>query len=166
MEPLVCSAPGTRVDCPVCWCSIACPDRPAWLSTGRTERLVLCWSEARTGRSRSDSSSFRGSDVVHDLRWAAVFCIDGVAALGAHDLRKLVELGVATGREDDGSGDSGFHRLATGDECLDGLNFPTSGLVGLAAAASRALLAFTIDWTNPRPLRRLILGVGSLSFGG
>ena len=35
-----------------------------------------------------------------------------------------------------------------------------------AAAASRALLAFTIDWTKPRSLRRLILGVGSFSFGG
>ena len=94
-----------------------------------------------------------------------VFCVDGaLAALGVHDFRKLV--GVAVGREEDGSGDSGFHRLATGDECLDGLDFPTSGLVGLAAAASRALLAFTIDWTNPRPLRRLILGVGSFSFGG
>jgi hypothetical protein len=128
---------------------------------------VLCWSVARTGRSRSDSSIFRGSDVVHDLRWAALFCIDGVlAALGAHDFRKLVGIGVAADCEEDGSGDSGFHRLATGDECLDGLNFPTSGLGELAAAASRALLAFTIDWTNPRPLRRLILGVGSFSFGG
>jgi hypothetical protein len=127
---------------------------------------VLCWSDARTGRSRSDSSIFNGSDVVHDLRWATVLCIDGVlAALGVHDFRKLVGVGVAAGRDEDGSGDSGFHRLATGDERVDGLNFPTSGLVELAAA-SRALLAFTIDWTNPRPLRRLILGVGSFSFGG
>lgn len=128
---------------------------------------MFCWSNARTGRSRSDSSIFRGSDVVHDLRWATVFCIDeALAALGVHDFRKLVGIGVAAGREEDGSGDSDFHRLATEDERLDGLNFPTSGLVGFVAAASRALLAFTIDWTNPRPLRRLILGVGSFSFGG
>src|SRR6266849_6759360 len=133
MERSVCSAPGTRVDCPVSWRSTACPDRP--VSTTRTERLVLCLSDARTGRSRLESSLFRGSDVVHDFRW-------------------FMEIGVAAGREEDGSGDSGFHRLATGDERIDGLNFPTSGLVGLAAAASRALLAFTIDWTNPRPLRR------------
>ena len=128
---------------------------------------MFCWSDARTGRSRSDSSIFKGSDVVHDLRWVTVFCIDEVlAALGAHDFRKLLGIGVAAGCEEGRSCDSGFHRLATGDECLDGLNFPTSGLVGLVEAASRALLAFTIDWTNPRPLRRLILGVGSFSFGG
>jgi hypothetical protein len=128
---------------------------------------VLCWSDTRTGRSRSDSSIFRGSDVVHDLRWVTVFCTDGVlAALGAHDFRKLLGIGVAGGCEEGGSCDSGFHLLATGDERLDGLNFPTSGLVGLAEAAWSALLAFTIDWTNPRPLRRLILGVGSFSFGG
>jgi hypothetical protein len=128
---------------------------------------MVDWSDARTGRSRSDPSIFRGSDVVHDLRWATVFCIDGVlAALGVHDFRKLVGIDVAVGCEEDGSGESGFHRLATGDELLDGLNFPTSGLVEPAVAASRALLAFTMDWTNPRPLRRLILGVGSFSFGG
>ena len=128
---------------------------------------MLCWSDALTGRSRSDSSIFRGSDVVHDLRWAAVFCIDEVlAALGVHDFRKLVGIGATAGREEDCSGDSGFHRPATGDECLDGLDFPISDLVELVAAASRALLAFTIDWTNPRPLRRLMLGVGSFSFGG
>jgi hypothetical protein len=28
MERSVCPAPGTRADGPVCWCSIACPDRP------------------------------------------------------------------------------------------------------------------------------------------
>lgn len=52
---------------------------------------------------------------------------------------------VAVGCEEDGSGNSGFHRMGTGGERLDGLNFPTSVLVELAAAASRALLAFTID---------------------
>src|SRR6266849_5337225 len=102
MERSVCSAPGTRVDCPVSWRSTACPDRP--VSTTRTERLVLCLSDARTGRSRSESSLFRGSDVAHDLRWATVFCVDEVAALGVHDFRKFMEIGVAAGREEDGSG--------------------------------------------------------------
>lgn len=74
--------------------------------------------------------------------------------------------GVVADCEDDDCDSSDFHLLATGGERLDGLGFPTSGTVDPAAAASRALLAFTIDCTNPRPLRRLILGVGSFSFGG
>lgn len=74
--------------------------------------------------------------------------------------------GVVAGREVDDGDDSGFHRLVTGGERLDGLSLPISSIADPAAAASRALLAFTIDCTNPRPLRRLILGVGSFSFGG
>jgi hypothetical protein len=72
---------------------------------------------------------------------------------------------VVIGREEDDGDDSDFHRPATGGERLDGLSFPISSTGDPAAAASRALLAFTIDFTNPRPLRRLILGVGSFSFG-
>lgn len=132
----------------------------------RTEQLALCWSDERVRPSRSDSSTLRGSDVAQDLRWSAALCIDGVAAAGVHDLRKFAGIGVVAGLEDGDCDDSGFHRLATGGERLDGLDFPTSGIADPAAAASRALLAFTIDCTNPRPLSRLILGVGSFPFGG
>lgn len=127
---------------------------------------MICWSNARGGRSRADSSIFRGSDVVHDLRWATALCVDGVVAAGVHDLRKFVGSGIVAVCKDDESDDSGFHRPVTGDGRLDGLSFPTSGTVDPTAAASRALLAFTIDCTNPRPLSRLILGVGSFSIGG
>lgn len=100
------------------------------------------------------------------MRCVAAHCGDEVAAEGAQDLRKCVGTGVVAGCEGDDCDDSGFHRLATEGEDLAGLSFPTSGTTVPTAAASRALLAFTIDCTNPRPLRRLILGVGSFSFGG
>jgi hypothetical protein len=87
---------------------------------------------------------------------------------GVHDLRKFaVEDAVASCEDDDSDGDSGFHRSATEDERLVDPSLPTTDdVTEPVAAASRALLTFTIDCTNPRPLRRLILGVGSFSFGG
>lgn len=126
---------------------------------------MFCWSKL-AGSSRSDSSNFGGSVVVHDLRWAAVLCVDEVAAEDVQDLGKFMEIGVVVGCEDDENDGSRFQRLVIEGEFLAGPGFPTSGIAGPATAASRALLAFTIDCTNPRPLRRLMLGVGSFSFGG
>ena len=100
------------------------------------------------------------------MRCEAALCGDEVAAEGVQDLRKCEGVGVVAGCEDEDCDDSGFRRLVIEGEDLAGLRFPTSGTTDPAAAASRTLLAFTIDCTNPRPLRRLILGVGSFSLSG